>query len=79
MSEAKAKVMQITPRTVRILYTNHRGEKAWRTVTPWPYSLSFRKTEHHLTEQWLFDAYDHDKKADRTFALKDIEGWEIPT
>lgn len=55
---------------VSFVYTNWRGETSMRTATPMgPFYLG--STEWHPAHQWLFDAYDWDKGAQRTFALKD--------
>lgn len=59
---------------VRIIYTNYKGIKKPRTIIP--KRIEFKSTEYHKEEQWILDAYDLDKKADRGFAVKDIEGWE---
>ncbi len=61
--------------TVIILYTNYRGETALRKITP--KKIWFGKTEYHPEEQWLLDAFDLDKQADRTFAMKDIKEWKV--
>ncbi len=59
--------------TVRVRYTNWRGETAWRTIIP--YFIRFGATEHHRDEQWLLEAWDVEKGATRTFALKDVREW----
>lgn len=54
----------------RITYTNYRGETAERTITPkrvW-YGIS----DWHPVPQWFLTAFDHDKNADRDFALRDF-------
>ncbi|MDG9790560.1 hypothetical protein [Brucella anthropi] len=54
----------------RIIYTNYRGETAERTITPkrvW-YGIS----DWHPEPQWFLTAFDHDKNADRDFALIDF-------
>lgn len=54
----------------RIIYTNYRGETAERTITPkrvW-YGIS----DWHPEPQWFLTAFDHDKNADRDFALRDF-------
>jgi predicted DNA-binding transcriptional regulator YafY len=58
---------------VCILYTNYRGETAVRKIVP--KKIWFGKTEWHLEEQWILDAVDIEKKADRGFAMKDIKAW----
>lgn len=65
---------------VVILYTNYRGETAVRCIIP--RTIRFASSEWHPEEQWLIDAYDIDKGAERSFALKDIHEWrtsEQPT
>ncbi|MBR7652707.1 MULTISPECIES: hypothetical protein [Brucella] len=54
----------------RITYTNYRGETAERNITPkrvW-YGIS----DWHPEPQWFLTAFDHDKNADRDFALRDF-------
>lgn len=61
------------PLAVVIDYCNHRGERRERLVRPtWLY---FGSTEWHHEEQWLLVAYDFEKRAVRTFAMKDVRGW----
>jgi hypothetical protein len=63
--------------TIWIDYTNHRGERHWRKIAPTADrpSMWWGRTEWHVEPQWLLDAYDHEKGAVRTFAMKDIHGW----
>lgn len=58
---------------VEITYRNWRGEVSQRTITP--KSVWFGSTEWHPEPQWLLNAYDHGKGADRDFAMKDINGY----
>jgi predicted DNA-binding transcriptional regulator YafY len=58
---------------VQIHYTNHRGETARRRIIP--HQIRFGASEWHPREQWLLDAYDVDKQAERSFALADIREW----
>ena len=60
-------------KTVKILYTNWKGEVAWRTVLP--RKIWFGSTEWHREEQWLLKALDMEKDAERDFTLKDIQRW----
>jgi predicted DNA-binding transcriptional regulator YafY len=60
-------------RTVRILYTNYRGETALRIIVP--QKILFGETEWHPEPQWLLEAYDVEKGASRSFAMKDIRAW----
>ncbi|HSX41972.1 MAG TPA: hypothetical protein VLE93_01330 [Candidatus Saccharimonadales bacterium] len=59
---------------VEITYSNYRGETGTRQIIP--KKIWFGATEYHPDEQWLLDAFDVTKKADRTFALKDITSWQ---
>jgi hypothetical protein len=59
---------------VSILYTNWRGETAWRLILP--QEIWFGSTEYHKEAQWLLRAQDIEKNAERDFALKDIDQWK---
>jgi len=58
---------------VSIVYTNYKGQTALRQVVP--KRIWFGKTDWHPEEQWLLDAFDIEKGADRSFAVKDIRCW----
>jgi predicted DNA-binding transcriptional regulator YafY len=58
---------------VQIVYTNHRGETAVRKIRP--VKIWFGATEYHETEQWLLQAFDLDRQAERNFSMKDIKAW----
>ena len=58
---------------VAIVYTNYKGITAVRHIVP--DNIYFGKSEWHPEPQWLLLAYDIDRKADRSFALKDIRAW----
>jgi len=60
-------------KTVRILYTNYRGETSLRTIVP--EKIWFGSTEWHPESQWLLDALDLEKSQGRSFAMKDIRAW----
>lgn len=62
---------------VEIDYTNWRGERSVRRIKP--LRLFFGKTEHHVTDQWLLDAFDYGKDAERTFSIKDVHAWRPVT
>jgi len=64
-----------TEKIVKILYTNYRGETAIRKIIP--DKIWFGKTDWHPVNQWLLNAFDLDKNAERSFALKDIKSWSI--
>lgn len=55
---------------IKVWYTNYRGETSIRTITP--KKLWLGETEYHEGRQFIMTAYDHDKQADRDFALKDF-------
>jgi predicted DNA-binding transcriptional regulator YafY len=61
--------------SVRIVYTNYRGETAMREIVP--QRIWYGKTEWHPDEQWLLDAVDLEKGAPRSFAMKDIRAWFV--
>ena len=60
---------------VKILYTNWQENTAYRNIIP--KSMEFKSTEWHKEEQWILNAYDVDKQADRGFAMKDIKEWSV--
>lgn len=60
-------------KTVKILYTNYRGETAVRTIIP--QRIWFGEIEWHPGKQWFLDAFDIEKNAQRSFAVKDIRAW----
>ncbi len=62
--------------TVHIDYTNHRGERAWRSILP--RSISYATSEWHEGYQWLLLAFDYDKQADRQFEMASIHEWKTP-
>ena len=60
---------------VIINYTNWKGVTGFRRIIP--KKIFFGSTEWHKEEQWLLEAYDVDKNADRSFAIKDIKSWQV--
>ena len=61
------------PKQISICYTNYRGETSIRKIIP--LKIWFGKTDWHKEEQWLLDAIDVEKNAERSFAMKDIKAW----
>jgi predicted DNA-binding transcriptional regulator YafY len=56
---------------MKINYTNWKGVSSKRNILPLiPF---YGKNEWHPTEQWLLIAWDLEKQAFRTFAIKDME------
>jgi predicted DNA-binding transcriptional regulator YafY len=62
-----------TGREIRMLYTNHRGETSVRRLVP--QRIWFGKTDYHPDEQWLLEAYDLERQATRSYAVKDVRGF----
>ncbi len=62
-------------KAVKIEYTNWEGKTAIRNIEP--KKLWFGSTEWHEEEQWLLNAFDLDKQADRDFAMRDIKRWFV--
>jgi predicted DNA-binding transcriptional regulator YafY len=60
---------------VKILYTNWKGVTSYRNIVP--KFIEFKSTEWHPEEQWILNAFDVDKQADRAFALKDVKEWGV--
>lgn len=60
----------MTEQTMRIHYTNWRGETAEREIIP--VKVWFGSTEWHPEPQWFLAAIDVEKDAPRDFAMKDI-------
>lgn len=58
---------------VIIDYTNHRGERHFRTIEP--KKLTYGISPYHTEPQWFLIAFDYDKNAERSFAMKDIHSW----
>lgn len=51
-------------------YLNHRKELELRAIKP--HHVFFGSTQWHPEPQWLLEAWDEDKQAIRTFAMKDF-------
>jgi predicted DNA-binding transcriptional regulator YafY len=68
-----ASVPRESQNVVIIRYTNYRGETSDRRIIP--IGIRFGSSEWHAEEQWLLDAFDLDRRADRSFALKDVLQW----
>jgi hypothetical protein len=67
----------ITTRQVYVDYTNYRGERTVRLIQPLVDGAYWGSNEFHPTEQWLLRAIDVEKKALRTFAMRDVHGWDV--
>lgn len=64
-------VADLVAREITMIYRNYRGEIAERTVTP--LHIWWGTTDWHPEPGWLMTAFDHDKQADRDFALADCQ------
>jgi len=51
-------------------YKNYQGKVSQRTIMP--LRVLFKATDYHPDQQWILDAFDLDKSAERSFALKDF-------
>jgi predicted DNA-binding transcriptional regulator YafY len=51
-------------------YTNWKGKKGHRKIEV--NEFYYGSTEYHQEPQWLLEGFDLDKKAFRTFAMKDM-------
>lgn len=73
-----AQARQVPSHLVMVLeYTNHRGERGHRRVIP--QRVWFGSTTWHPDEQWLLEAYDVDRGAQRDFAMELIHAmWAEP-
>lgn len=64
---------------IEFVYRNWRGEVSTRRVVP--LHLNHGATEWHPEPQWLLIAFDVEKDAERSFALRDInpyvDGWIV--
>ncbi len=58
---------------VSIVYTNYKGVTGERKIIP--IEILFGHTDWHKEDQWLLRAFDVQKNAERTFAIKDIKSW----
>ena len=59
---------------IKILYTNWKNETRYRTIIQ--ISIEFKSTEWHKETQWILNAIDVEKNAQRAFAIKDIKEWQ---
>jgi predicted DNA-binding transcriptional regulator YafY len=59
---------------IQFEYVNHRDEAATRTVTPIKV-LFVSSGSYGYENEWVLEAYDHDREALRTFAMRKIENW----
>lgn len=60
-----------TPMPILFQYKNYRGEVSRRSAIP--KRLWHGSTEYHPVAQWILTAFDTEKRADRDFALQDMD------
>ena len=60
---------------VKIRYINWKGAEGYRTIVP--DRMWFGHTEFHPADQFILDAFDVEKGAPRSFAMRDIKEWEV--
>ena len=60
-------------KVVVVDYTNYRGDRAWRLLSP--HNFTFAKTQYHPRDQFLFAAFDLIKGEERTFAMEGVHAW----
>ncbi len=60
---------------IQIDYTNHAGIRQFRQILP--LRLWWGSTEWHPEEQWILNAFDVGKSAIRSFAVRDINRWNV--
>jgi hypothetical protein len=58
---------------VVIDYTNHKGQRALRKIVP--RRIYYGESPWHPGGQYLLNALDVDKRAERTFAMASIHSW----
>lgn len=56
---------------IRFTYTNYRGETRTREACG-PFEVSLEVVTHHLEKQWILTAFDVEKNAKRSYAMKDM-------
>lgn len=76
MADGKSEIKVIPPAVID--YTNHRGERSLRAISPTANPIFYGSTTWHTEEQWLLEAWDLEKGQLRTFAVKDIHAWKTP-
>lgn len=79
--EAKASLfftwnhMENISKAVKVKYKNYRGEVAIRSIVPM--EVYWGQTEYHPHDQWLLKVWDIEKDAERIYAFKDIQEFDV--
>lgn len=58
---------------VTLDYTNYRGERRKRRVTP--HGMYWGQTDWHPELQWLLIVFDEETREERHFAMRNIHQW----
>lgn len=70
----RLKLIKAIKGSIVMVYTNWKGETKERYVTPIAGSLRWDEGDrYHPYPRWVFDAWDHEKRAILTFTMKDIK------
>lgn len=72
IEEENARLEKLPEPPLVIPYTNWRGETAIRHLRP--IGVKFKSTSYHREPQWILEAFDYEKQAMRSFAMKDFGG-----
>jgi len=62
-------------RAVKVKYANYRGEVGIRSIIPM--EVYWGQTEYHPHDQWLLKVWDVEKNAERIYAFKDIQEFDV--
>jgi len=65
----------ILERAVKVKYCNYRGEVGVRSIIP--IEIYWGQTEYHPHDQWLLKVWDVEKDAERIYAFKDIQEFDV--
>lgn len=60
---------------VQIDYTNHRGERAWRTIVP--IALTYKSDSEWHGAGYVLQAIDFDRRVMRDFDPTQIHEWRV--
>jgi hypothetical protein len=67
--------MENISKAVKVKYKNYRGEVAIRSIVPM--EVYWGQTEYHPHDQWLLKVWDIEKDAERIYAFKDIQEFDV--
>lgn len=67
--------MENISKAVKVKYKNYRGEIGIRSIVP--IEVYWGQTEYHPHDQWLLKVWDVEKCAERVYAFKDIQEFDV--